>query len=69
MSQALSASFFTSPSAGTAGKSVIASWLFTTDHKRIGILYMACILSMLLVGMLLGFLIRMELIAPGKTIM
>ena len=69
MSQALSASFFTSPSAGTAGKSVIASWLFTTDHKRIGILYMACILSMLLVGMLLGFLIRMELIAPGETIM
>ena len=32
---------------------LIASWLFTTDHKRIGILYMACILSMLLVGMLL----------------
>ena len=69
MSQALSSNFFTSPSAGSAGKGAIASWLFTTDHKRIGILYMACILSMLLVGMLLGFLIRMELIAPGKTIM
>lgn len=69
MSQALSSNFFTSSSAGAAGKGAIASWLFTTDHKRIGILYMACILSMLLVGMLLGFLIRMELIAPGKTIM
>ena len=65
----LAESFFSSLATREAGKSVIASWLFTTDHKRIGILYMTCILSMLIVGMILGFLIRMELIAPGRTIM
>lgn len=68
-SSPLAGSFFSSLATREAGKSVVASWLFTTDHKRIGILYLACILSMLMVGMLMGFLLRMETIAPGRTIM
>jgi cytochrome c oxidase subunit 1 len=53
--------------AGTKGG--IASWLFSTDHKRIGIMYLCGIMGFFLVGLLLGFLVRLELIAPGPTIM
>ncbi|MBN1959063.1 MAG: cytochrome c oxidase subunit I [Desulfuromonadales bacterium] len=47
----------------------ILGWLLTTDHKRIGILYLGCIVVMFLIAMVLGLAIRLELIAPGKTIM
>ncbi|GIK21298.1 MAG: cytochrome c oxidase subunit I [Ignavibacteriota bacterium] len=43
-------------------------WILSTDHKRIGILYLISILSFFLVGVTFGFLIRLELIAPGRTI-
>ncbi|MEW6506228.1 MAG: cbb3-type cytochrome c oxidase subunit I [Bacteroidota bacterium] len=46
----------------------ILSWLLTTDHKRIGIMYGVTILFFFLVGVIIGFLMRLELIAPGKTI-
>jgi len=46
----------------------IKSWIFSTDHKRISILYLVSLLSFFAVGVTLGFLIRLELIAPGKTI-
>jgi cytochrome c oxidase subunit 1 len=58
---------FFQPQPGTKGG--IASWIFSTDHKRIGMLYLYCIVAMFLVGLTLGFLIRLELIAPGRTIM
>jgi cytochrome c oxidase subunit 1 len=47
----------------------ILGWLLSTDHKRIGIMYLCCILSMFIVGAVLGLAIRLELIAPGPTIM
>ena len=47
----------------------ILSWLLTKDHKRIGLMYMIAILSFFVVGMLIGILMRLELIAPGRTIM
>ncbi len=47
----------------------ILSWIFSTDHKRIGLLYLWTILAMFGAGVLLGILIRLELIAPGATIM
>ncbi len=43
-------------------------WIFSTDHKRIGLLYLYAILTFFMVGVFLGFLIRLELIAPGRTI-
>jgi len=46
----------------------ILSWIFSTDHKRIGILYLFSLLAMFLVGATFAFLMRLELIAPGKTI-
>uniref|UniRef100_C6E7U6 Cytochrome c oxidase, subunit I n=1 Tax=Geobacter sp. (strain M21) TaxID=443144 RepID=C6E7U6_GEOSM len=50
------------------GKTGIRSWIFSTDHKRIGLLYFYSVFGFFLVGALLGLLIRLELIAPGETI-
>ncbi len=47
----------------------ILSWIFSTDHKRIGLLYLASILTFVAAGVSLGFLMRLELMAPGPTIM
>ena len=47
----------------------IFSWIFATDHKRIALLYMYSIAAFFLVGAILGVLMRLELIAPGQTIM
>lgn len=45
------------------------SWLFSTDHKRIGLLYLVSMLTFFVIGVLLGISMRLELMAPGKTIM
>ena len=47
----------------------LLGWILSTDHKRIGILYLVSILSFFMVGVSFGFLMRLELIAPGRTIM
>lgn len=47
----------------------LMSWLFTIDHKRIGLMYLYILLAMFVVGVCLGLAIRLELVAPGKTIM
>ncbi len=52
-----------------AGRPGLGGWFFSTDHKRIGLLYLASILALFTVGVALGLLIRLELIAPGRTIM
>jgi len=47
----------------------ILSWLLTKDHKRIGLMYMMAIMTFFIVGILIGVLMRLELISPGRTIM
>ena len=47
----------------------IFSWIFSTDHKRIGLLYLFSILTFFIIGATLGLLMKFELIAPGTTIM
>ena len=47
----------------------IRGWIFSTDHKRIGILYLIGILTFFIAGTTFGFLMRLELISPGETIM
>ncbi len=47
----------------------ILSWLLTTDHKKIGLLYLYCVVVFFFVAAILGVLMRIELIAPGETIM
>ncbi|MFH1699377.1 MAG: cytochrome c oxidase subunit I [Candidatus Zixiibacteriota bacterium] len=44
----------------------IKSWLYTLDHKRIGIMYLAAIMTFFIVGGLLAMVIRLELLSPGK---
>jgi cytochrome c oxidase subunit I len=56
-------SFWREPSGG------IRSWIFSTDHKRIGLLYLHSILLFFGFGVILGLLMRLELLAPGRTIM
>jgi cytochrome c oxidase subunit I len=51
------------------GRTGIGAWIFSTDHKRIGLLYLYSVLGFFLVGVVLGILIRIELMAPGRTIM
>ena len=46
-----------------SGKGIL-SWLFTLDHKRIGIMYLVSVLSFFLVGGLLAMVIRLELLTP-----
>ncbi len=50
-------------------KKGLKSWIFSTDHKRIGLLYFYSLGSFFLVGVILGLLMRLELISPGETIM
>ena len=47
----------------------IFGWIFSTDHKRIGLLYFWSVTAFFCVGVLLGLLLRLELFAPGETIM
>ena len=45
----------------------IFGWIFSTDHKRIGILYFIAIIIFFLVGMTLGVLMRLEMLNPENT--
>jgi cytochrome c oxidase subunit I len=44
------------------------SWIFSTDHKRVGILYLVAMMTFFLVAVILGLLMRLELFSTGKTI-
>ena len=46
----------------------LMGWLLSTDHKRIGILYLITVISFFAVGVTLGLLIRLELITPEGTL-
>ncbi len=44
------------------------SWLFTLDHKRIGLMYLAALAFFFSIGGLLALTLRLELLATGSTI-
>jgi len=46
----------------------IKSWLFTLDHKRIGILYLFSIMFFFFVGGMMALLVRLELLRPTEVI-
>jgi len=46
-------------------RSGLYDWLTTTDHKKIGILYLANSILMFLIGGLFALLVRVELAQPG----
>src|SRR5438309_10168903 len=43
----------------------VASWLFTTDHKRIALLYLLSITFFFFIGGFFALLIRLELLTPA----
>jgi len=47
----------------------VLRWLITYDHKRIGLMYLFTLMTWLTAGILLGLLIRVELMTRGETIM
>ncbi len=47
---------------------MVVSWLTTTDHKKIGHLYLITSFAFFLVGGLLAMVIRAELARPGLQI-
>jgi cytochrome c oxidase subunit 1 len=47
----------------------IFAWILSTDHKRIGLLYLSLILFFFSVAVFFGFLMRLKLMAPGFPLM
>ncbi|HEX7892943.1 MAG TPA: cbb3-type cytochrome c oxidase subunit I, partial [Terriglobales bacterium] len=47
----------------------IRSWLFTTDHKRIAILYLLSITFFFFIGGFFALLIRLELLTPAGDLL
>lgn len=47
----------------------LLAWILSTDHKRIAILYLVALIIFFLVAVTFGFLMRLEMLTPGKTIM
>jgi cytochrome c oxidase subunit 1 len=45
----------------------VTNWLTTTDHKRIGILYMVTALAFFVAGGILALLMRSQLATPGES--
>ena len=45
------------------------SWLFTLDHKRIGVMYLAGILATFFLGGVIALIIRLELFTPDQLIL
>ncbi len=44
----------------------IMSWLFTLDHKRIGIMYLIAIMAAFAAGGFFALSLRLELFRPGE---
>ena len=45
----------------------IASWIFTVDHKRIGIMYMVMVVGAFFLGGVFALLVRADLVSPGAS--
>jgi cytochrome c oxidase subunit 1 len=43
------------------------SWLTTTDHKRIGVMFLGTVLFTFLIGGVFALALRIELLTPGRT--
>jgi len=49
-------------------KKGLFSWIFTLDHKRIGLLYLFSLGTFFLIAASIGVLMRLELLNPGRDI-
>ncbi len=44
------------------------AWIFSTDHKRIGLLYLVTILSLFFTAVGIGFTMRLQMLAPDSIL-
>lgn len=51
-----------------AGRFSLKEWIFTTDHKRVAVLYLVGSFAAFLLAGIMAMLMRTELISPGPTI-
>jgi len=51
------------------GLTGIKAWLMTHDHKRLALMYLGAVMFWFLLAMILGLLLRTELMSQGRTIM
>ena len=54
------------PASALFSRGRVSSWLTTTDHKRIGILYIATSLAFFVAGGILALLMRAQLATPNE---
>jgi len=47
----------------------LMGWIMSTDHKRIGLLYLASLLTFFMIGVTLAFFMRLEQLSQGPTLM
>lgn len=47
----------------------LKSWLFTVDHKRIALMYLAGVTFFFIIGGVLAFFLRLELLTPASDLM
>jgi cytochrome c oxidase subunit 1 len=47
----------------------IGAWLLTHDHKRLGLMYLGAVFFWFVLAMILGLMLRTELMSQGRTIM
>ena len=52
----------------TGRRKGLAAWLTTTDHKRIGLLYLYAMTCFFLVGMSVGFVMRLVQLTPFQNL-
>jgi len=50
------------------GKKGIWAWITSTDHKRVGLLYLMGMSTFFVVGILIGLIMKLEMLTPGKTL-
>ncbi|RMH96388.1 MAG: cytochrome c oxidase subunit I, partial [Calditrichaeota bacterium] len=47
----------------------IFAWILSTDHKRIGLMYLAAMVVFFLAAVTIGIFMRLEMLTMGKTLM